>query len=500
MTGNASHGYSFIDFPRWALSVRQPWAFGLAMGWKPVENRSWRAGNPGLKFRGPFAIHASSGMTRDEYEDAADTFKVLGYVCPPPADLLRGGIVGVGCIADIVTDHDSPWFSGPKGLVVVGASPVEFIPVGGRLGFLDWRELLPFVKDRRPIEPSKWMLPPVAEARQGQTGESSISHHRHTRIAPMSPSPIGRTVAHHPDVMPTRRNVLFPLQTTWPGMDSRVAVNQHNAMKSYVINLDRSPDRLKRMTDRLNSIGLSFERVPAVDGRLLSHAEISAVNKPVVGAAAMTPEEVGCFLSHRRCWERIVSGPEAYGCVFEDDMLISKQAVLFLSEDTGWIPGDADIVKIETVGGRVWLDRAVFPLPGTFKLALLRSFQWGSGGYILSKVAAERLLVFTKVFSDAVDYVKFNPACGIADSLKSYQMIPALCVQSKVFYPEGSNLIEAPALAVHSDPRFPENLVNRPWLERKGLQAFRRVVHKLRRHWRTEILFADQPCAFGHAC
>ncbi|TIP17040.1 MAG: hypothetical protein E5X90_17425, partial [Mesorhizobium sp.] len=57
------------DLPTLALSVRQPWAHCLMMGWKPVENRSWRAGNPGLKFRGDFAIHASTGMTREEYAD-----------------------------------------------------------------------------------------------------------------------------------------------------------------------------------------------------------------------------------------------------------------------------------------------------------------------------------------------------------------------------------------------------------------------------------------------
>ncbi|WP_084652730.1 glycosyltransferase family 25 protein [Mesorhizobium sp. WSM1293] len=268
-------------------------------------------------------------------------------------------------------------------------------------------------------------------------------------------------------------------------------------MKSYIINLDRSPGRMQRMADRLNSIGADFERVPAVDGRLLSEAEISDVYRPLAGAAAMTPEEVGCFLSHRKCWERIVSGTDAYGCVFEDDMLISKQAALFLGGGTDWIPRNADIVKIETVGGRVWLDRVVSPLTGAFKLALLRSFHFGSGGYILSRAAAERLLAVTRVFSDAVDHVKFNPACGIAGSLKSYQVIPALCVQTQAFYPEGSSLIEAPALAVHSDPRFPENLENRPWLERKGLQALRRAAHKLLRHWRIEILFADQPGAFG---
>ncbi|OBQ84690.1 glycosyltransferase family 25 protein [Mesorhizobium sp. WSM3873] len=267
-------------------------------------------------------------------------------------------------------------------------------------------------------------------------------------------------------------------------------------MKSYIINLDRSPGRMQRMADRLNSIGADFERVPAVDGRLLSDAEISDVHKPAAGAAAMTPEEVGCFLSHRKCWERIVSGPDAYGCVFEDDMLIAKQAAPFLGENTSWIPKDADIIKIEAVPVRVWLDSSVSALPGAFKLALLRSFSFGSGGYILSRATAERLLALTRVFSDAVDHAKFNPACGIAGSLKSYQMIPALSIQTQCFYPKGSSLIELPALAVHSDPRFPGNLMEKPWLERKVLQALRRLGHRLRRHWRTEVLFADQTGAF----
>lgn len=110
---------------------------------------------------------------------------------------------------------------------------------------------------------------------------------------------------------------------------------------------------------------------------------------------------------------------------------MSRHADLFLGGDTTWIPAGADIVKIETVAGRgVWLDRAVKLLSGDFKLGLLRSFEFGSGGYILSKSAAERLLKITRVFSDAVDHVKFNPACGIADSLKSYQMFPALCIQN----------------------------------------------------------------------
>lgn len=153
-----------INIPDKALSIRQPWAFAIAMGWKPVENRSWKGSNPDLNFRGPFAIHASQGMTRDEYESAADCFADCGFTCPPAADLQRGGIIGVGRVTDVVTRHDSPWFFGPKALVVADAEPVDFISVGGQLGFFDWRRLLPFAKNGKPVEPAKWMLPPDPKA------------------------------------------------------------------------------------------------------------------------------------------------------------------------------------------------------------------------------------------------------------------------------------------------------------------------------------------------
>ncbi|WP_206520197.1 MULTISPECIES: hypothetical protein [unclassified Mesorhizobium] len=163
------------DLPTLALSVRQPWAHCLMMGWKPVENRSWRAGNPGLKFRGDFAIHASTGMTREEYADCATLCRLIGFQCPPPAELARGGIVGVGTIVDIVTEFDSPWFFGPKGLIIANARAVEFIPVGGQLGFFDWKRLVPLVPNGKPVAPAKWMLPQPPKADPSSTSSTQGS-------------------------------------------------------------------------------------------------------------------------------------------------------------------------------------------------------------------------------------------------------------------------------------------------------------------------------------
>lgn len=157
--------------PRLALSVRQPWAHALAMGWKPVENRRWRKPNPGLRFRGPVALHASKGMTRDEFESARDFIEDQGFTVPPPAEILRGGIVGVAVITDMVRDHPSPFFFGPVGIVMADARPVDFVPAGGALGFFEWK---PMDVSLVP-PPAKWMLPtPREEFLAEQLGEQGL--------------------------------------------------------------------------------------------------------------------------------------------------------------------------------------------------------------------------------------------------------------------------------------------------------------------------------------
>ncbi|NEI71058.1 hypothetical protein GR212_15875 [Rhizobium lusitanum] len=135
----------YPHLPKLALSIRQPWAWLIVEGYKPIENRDWKPWNPGLKFRGEFAIHC--GM---QVEESCAISLARGYhpvtnerqVFPVPARYQTGGIVGTGEIVDIVTFHDDDYFVGVYGLVIANAKPVDFIAVKGALGFFDWRKKL----------------------------------------------------------------------------------------------------------------------------------------------------------------------------------------------------------------------------------------------------------------------------------------------------------------------------------------------------------------------
>lgn len=133
------------NLPDRALSIRQPWAWAIINAGKDIENRDWST-----RFRGPVCIHAAKGVTRNEYEDAANYIgraTAWKSLVPDLHALERGGIIGTAEIVDVWDERlfaqPSPWFFGRYGFVLANVRPVEFIPVKGALGFFDWRKNLP---------------------------------------------------------------------------------------------------------------------------------------------------------------------------------------------------------------------------------------------------------------------------------------------------------------------------------------------------------------------
>ena len=137
-----------------ALSIRQPWAWLIVHGFKDVENRTWPT-----DFRGPFLVHAGLGMSDAEYDDCerfvaaiyqrtagllpeqtVETTETGGTpVLPKPWELHRGGIVGQADLAECIIGSNSPWFTGPYGLLLRNARPLPFRQCRGNLGFFQVR-------------------------------------------------------------------------------------------------------------------------------------------------------------------------------------------------------------------------------------------------------------------------------------------------------------------------------------------------------------------------
>ncbi|TPL75658.1 MULTISPECIES: glycosyltransferase family 25 protein [unclassified Mesorhizobium] len=200
-------------------------------------------------------------------------------------------------------------------------------------------------------------------------------------------------------------------------------------MKCLVINLDRSPDRLAHISAEFARIGVAFQRVAAVDAR--SHPELGQQPQhPIYASRRLLGSEVACLHSHRVCWTMLAQDEARYGAIFEDDVVFSAKAGPLLADD-GWIPPDADIVKLETYFKKTLIHRRRIATGHGFSAFRLYKNHPGTGGYIISRQAARDLLEATETINITADDLLFTPAFGVSSSKTIYQLVPALCVQDQ---------------------------------------------------------------------
>lgn len=200
----------------------------------------------------------------------------------------------------------------------------------------------------------------------------------------------------------------------------------------FLINLDRAANRLAFVARRLDALGLPFVRIAAVDGATLVSADrfTFVAARPRDGKRGWRDGQIGCFLSHFDAWQRIATGGAPFGLVLEDDLHVSEKLPALLC-DTGWVPEDADVVRLEATGQWLALGRPVALASGR-SVRRIRSAAWGAGAYLLSKRAAARLIASDPTSQSPVDDFLFNPTSSpLARSLLTYQVVPALAVQDK---------------------------------------------------------------------
>lgn len=213
-------------------------------------------------------------------------------------------------------------------------------------------------------------------------------------------------------------------------------------MKTYLINLDRSTDRLAFMAEQFQRLGIAFERVPAVDGGRFNAAEVEefARQRPGAPATSWPPAAMGAFLSHARAWERIVSGGDSAAAIFEDDAhLAADVATLLASED--WIPPDADLIRLEGMGiMKLKRGRPIRKCPGR-RLHRAMSGTWGAAGYVVTQAGARTLLAAPPEAQIPIDHFMFTPRNStVAAGLNRYQIVPSVCIQDQLLEEGGLGL------------------------------------------------------------
>ena len=132
--GVDTHEYRALDCLR-----PQPYEVARGVSWFVEQRMAWIAE----------MLHVYGFINRGHL------MRKFGISGTQAIDLWRGAVIGTVEVVDVVTEHGSPWFFGPRGLVLRNPHSFAPAPVSGALGYFDWQSRR---TDNFP-EPAKWMLP-----------------------------------------------------------------------------------------------------------------------------------------------------------------------------------------------------------------------------------------------------------------------------------------------------------------------------------------------------
>lgn len=95
----------------------------------------------------------------------------------------------------------------------------------------------------------------------------------------------------------------------------------------YLINLERRPERRKRMEYCFEELGIAFKFIAAVDGKKLNDSYIRENGIRMLPEYAdpyhnrpITAGEIGCFMSHYNIWKDMIENQHRIALIFEDDI------------------------------------------------------------------------------------------------------------------------------------------------------------------------------------
>jgi len=109
------------------------------------------------------------------------------------------------------------------------------------------------------------------------------------------------------------------------------APTDHSPLPLYVVNLESQPERRRFMEAQLVALpeGFRIEWIRAVDGRALSEEEIRADYDPAIALRTtgrpLNRGEIGCALSHRLIYRKMLEREEPFAVVLEDDVALSER-------------------------------------------------------------------------------------------------------------------------------------------------------------------------------
>ena len=168
-----------------------------------------------------------------------------------------------------------------------------------------------------------------------------------------------------------------------------------------VISLQRSPDRREKVRQELSKINLPWEFLDAVDGSQMSisPAEYKVDKVKRLQGYALTANEIGCYLSHKKAWQRCVD-QNLPTLILEDDFTLAAD----FENDLKTLLENSDRWDLLRLQGLYEVSYTKVGQVGNMIIAKNQGDAVGATGYLVKPVIAQRLIDASHEIYEPVDH------------------------------------------------------------------------------------------------
>ena len=162
----------------------------------------------------------------------------------------------------------------------------------------------------------------------------------------------------------------------------------HQAERFFLINLDRSVERLAHMQQQFDRLGMIVERVPAADGLNIP----AWMQSEFKGPHQLSPGEVGCYASHLMVAQKIVAEGLPYAVALEDDAVLDDDFAATCADAIQHAPEGWDLIHLSAALSVKRPLIAIADLPRRRALVQYLKYPWTAAAYVISNRGARKCL------------------------------------------------------------------------------------------------------------
>ena len=161
---------------------------------------------------------------------------------------------------------------------------------------------------------------------------------------------------------------------------------------------------------------MNVQRVSGFDGKLLTAEQLESYKVPdnypkkILCPRPMMAGEIGCFLSHKECWKRLVDSEEKWALILEDDIILSDRAPIYMNSEA-WIPENVHLIQLFIVRdswSAICKRQSIHLKTGDELLTPIRPAPTGTVTYMISREAAQCALEHSDRLPFPVDNFLFE--------------------------------------------------------------------------------------------